>query len=150
MTRTGRRRFKRPIAVSLAGIIALAVAAFHIYHGLNQLMQLGVLTGGLMVSAFDWRQESSRLMLKSGIEISLAIVALFVILNFLRLRRWSWVVLVLWVTINLIVDLETYIYAEANFLSMIANVIVAFSVLQSDVQVIFGIRKAEAEHGFSF
>ena len=150
MTRTGRQRFKRPIAVSLAGITALAVAAFHIYHGLNQLMQLGALTGGLMVPAFDWWRESSRLMLRSEIEILLAVVALFIILNFLRLRRWSWVALVLWVTINLIVDLETYIYAEANFLSMIANVIVAFSVLQSDVQVIFGIRKTEAEHGLSF
>lgn len=89
-------------------------------------------------------------MLRSEIEILLAVVALFIILNFLRLRRWSWVALVLWVTINLIVDLATYIYGEANFLSMIVNVIVAFSVLQSDVQVIFGIRKAEAGHGLSF
>jgi hypothetical protein len=145
----GHRRRKRPIAVTLAGSVALIVAFFHIYHGFIQLhlvipssieIVFNTMRSTLAFIQFSW---------KPVIELFLSILALFVLLNFFRLRRWTWIALVLWVTINITVDLITYFYAIANFLSMVVNVILAFSLLQSDVQIIFGIRKPDEGHEFA-
>ena len=150
MKRKGRGRRKRPIAVTLAGSIALIVACFHIYHGVNQIQPLVAFP---FETAFFSSNSSLGFILHSWraiIEIFLAILALFVLLNFFRLRRWSWIALVVWVTINITVDLITYFYALANFFSMLVNVIVAFSLLQSEVQIIFSIRKSDEGHDFAF
>jgi hypothetical protein len=89
-----------------------------------------------LISSYSW---------KPVIELFLSILALSC-LNFFRLRRWSWIALVVWVTINITADLITYFYTLANFFSMLVNVIVAFSLLQSEVQIIFGIRKSDEGH----
>jgi len=150
MKKPGRRRFKRPVAVTLAGSIALAVAAFHIYHGLNQLLSWDVFARGYLFYSADLAMELILRAWKNFIELGLSLLALVILLGFFRLRRWSWVFLVLWVTINIVVDLMTYFYSNANFLSMIVNVTVAFSVLQDDVQAIFGIRKPEENNESAF
>ena len=146
----GRRRRKRPIAVTLAGSIALVVACFHIYHGVNQINQLLPFSINTVFYSMNSILEFGQTSWRAIIEIFLSILALFVLLNFLRLRRWSWIALVIWVTINITVDLITYFYAKANFFSMVVNIIVAFSLLQSDVQIIFGIRKPDEGHEFAF
>jgi hypothetical protein len=149
MKSKGHRRRKRPIAVTLAGSIALIVAFFHIYHGSIQLQLVIPSSIEIVFNSMRSILDFIKFSWKPVIELFLSILALFVLLNFFRLRRWSWIALVLWVTINITVDLITYFYAIANFLSMVVNVILAFSLLQSDVQIIFGIRKPDEGHEFA-
>jgi hypothetical protein len=149
MKSKGHRRRKRPIAVTLAGSIALIVAFFHIYHGSIQLQLVIPSSIEIVFNSMRSILDFIKFSWKPVLELFLSILALFVLLNFFRLRRWSWIALVLWVTINITVDLITYFYAIANFLSMVVNVILAFSLLQSDVQIIFGIRKPDEGHEFA-
>jgi len=128
--------------------MALGVAVYHVIQGIRRLLEARTLSSHIDLAALDLRLESSRLLVRSGLEATLGVIALIIVMNFFRLRRWSWVALVLWVTTNLTVDLVAYLYADANFISMIVNTIVAFSILQTDVQIIFGIRKAEDAHAF--
>ncbi len=150
MTTVVGRRFKRPIAVTLAGTIASVVAGFHIYHSVYQIIKLNIFSGGKLINSIYWTPQLVQYAWRFGFEFSLALLAIVIILNFYRLRPWSWVALVVWVTVNILVDLLTYFYASMNYISMIVNVIVAFSILQNDVQVIFGIRKPEEKHELSY
>ncbi len=150
MKKRGPRRRKRPIAVSLTSFVSLGVAIFHIYHGLNHLLETESFTSGYFLSSMIQALLFILLFWRSVIELTLSLFALFIIFNFFRLHRWSWVALVLWVTVNILVDLMTYFYAQANFVSMLVNVTVAFSIMQNDVQVIFGIRKGEEGHELAF
>ena len=138
--------FKRPIAVSLAGLVAVSVAVFHVLHGLNQLREGSPAAPPTAIPAWDWSAAASEAWLRSVVEVGLAVLALVVAFNFLLLRRWAWVALVLWVTINLTIDLIAYFYADAKFLSMIVTALLAFAVIQADVQIIFGIRRTEEAH----
>ena len=64
-----------------------------------------------------------------------------VLIGFLRLRRWSWVLLMAWTGVSLIISLVDYFYSHANYAVMASNVIIAFALNITDVQRIFGIRR---------
>jgi hypothetical protein len=68
------------------------------------------------------------------------------LIGFLKMRRWTWVFLMTWVGISLIVSLTDFFYfGEPNYMIMASNVVIAFALTQSDVQKIFGIRSDDSE-----
>ena len=75
----------------------------------------------------------------------LSIAGIIVLIGFLRLRRWSWVVLMAWTGISLVISLVDYFYSRANFAVMASNVIIAFALNITDVQLIFKIRRADGQ-----
>ncbi len=68
------------------------------------------------------------------------------LIGFLRLRRWSWVLLMAWTGISLVISLVDYFYSHPNYAVMASNVIIAFALNLPDVQRIFGIRRDDEAH----
>jgi hypothetical protein len=71
----------------------------------------------------------------------LSLAGIFVLIGFLRLRRWSWVLLMAWTGLSLIISLVDYFYSHPNYVVMASNVIIAFALNITDVQRIYGIRR---------
>jgi hypothetical protein len=63
------------------------------------------------------------------------------LIGFLRLHRWSWVLLMTWTGVSLVISLVDYFYSHANYIVMASNVIIAFALNIPDVQRMFGIRR---------
>jgi hypothetical protein len=70
----------------------------------------------------------------------LSLAGIVVLIGFLRMHRWSWVVLMAWTGISLTINLVEYFYSQPNYAVMASNMIIAFALNQADVQRIFGIR----------
>ena len=80
-------------------------------------------------------------LLSSLTYLALSLAGIFVLVGFLRLRRWSWVLLMAWTGTSLAISLIDYFYSHANFAVMASNVIIAFALNIPDVQRMFGIRR---------
>ena len=61
-------------------------------------------------------------------------------LGFLRLRRWSWVLLMAWTGASLTISLVDYFTSNPNYAVMACNVIIAFALNIPEVQRIYKIR----------
>jgi hypothetical protein len=70
----------------------------------------------------------------------LSIAGVIVLVGFLRLKRWSWILLMAWTGASLIISLVDYFYSRPNYIVMASNVIIAFALNMTEVQRIFGIR----------
>lgn len=143
MSTVAASRFKRPIPVTLVGFIALGVAGFHFYQGAEWLWRARWLWPDFPASLQSLNAEGLHVFFRSVIKVGLSFLALVILFNFFRLRRWSWLALTLWITVYMMVDLFTYLYAQANFLSMVINSLLTFLLIQSDVQLAFGLLSAE-------
>ncbi|MGC8856393.1 MAG: hypothetical protein ACP5QU_06305 [Anaerolineae bacterium] len=149
MSTVAQQRFKRPIPVTLVGFIALGVAGFHFYQGADWLWRASGLWQDFPASLQNLNAEELHFFFRSVLKVGLSFLALVILFNFFRLRRWSWLALTLWITVYMIVDLFTYLYAQANFLSMAINSLLTFLLIQSDVQLAFGLlstEKAQDDH----
>jgi hypothetical protein len=80
------------------------------------------------------------------------LVAIAVLIGLLRMRRWSWVVLVFWVSVSLSIGIIHYFYRSlstfnpSDYAVMAADMVLVFALNQSDVQRIYGIRRDDVEH----
>jgi hypothetical protein len=72
--------------------------------------------------------------------LALSLAGIVVLIAFLRMHRWSWVVLMVWTALSLVITLVNYFYSEPNYLVMASNTIIAIALNQAEVQRIFGIR----------
>ncbi len=79
--------------------------------------------------------------LSSATYLVLSLAGIVVLIGFLRLRRWSWVLLMAWTGVSLIISLVDYFYSHPNYAVMASNVIIAFALNITDVQRIYGIRR---------
>ena len=84
-------------------------------------------------------------MLTSAAYAVLSLGGIIVLIGFLRMKRWSWVVLMVWTGISLTISLFDYFYSETNYIIMASDTIVALALSQADVQRIFGIRMDPGE-----
>jgi uncharacterized membrane protein len=62
------------------------------------------------------------------------------------LKRWSWVLLMAWTGISLVISLVDYFYSHANYAVMASNVIIAFALNLPGVQRVFDIRRTDGAH----
>ena len=80
-------------------------------------------------------------LLSSASYLILSVAGIIVLIGFLRLHRWSWVLLMAWTGVSLVISLVDYFYSHANYAVMASNVIIAFALNIHDVQRMFGIRR---------
>ena len=85
------------------------------------------------------------MLISSVTYLVLSITGIVVLIGFLRLHRWSWVLLMAWTGVSLVISLVDYFYSHANYAVMASNVIIAFALNINDVQRIFGIRMDPGE-----
>jgi len=143
--RKKNNRKKRPIAVTVIAAAIVALFLIRLYQVFEPLIRQQVFQNGVAGPLFDgWRlTDLSRALLSSATYFVLSVAGIFVLIGFLRLRRWSWVLLMSWTGISLVITLVNYFYSQPNYAVMASNVIIAFALNMTEVQRIFGIRRDE-------
>jgi ABC-type multidrug transport system fused ATPase/permease subunit len=150
--RKKNNRKKRPIAVTVIAAAIVALFLIRLYQVFEPLIQQQVFQNGIAGALFDgWRlTDLGRALLSSVTYFVLSVAGIAVLIGFLRLRRWSWVLLMSWTGISLAITLVNYFYAQRllgsqpNYAVMASNVIIAFALNMTEVQRIFGIRRDES------
>lgn len=142
------RRFKsdknkRPIAVTVIAVAIVILFLVRMYQVIIPLLRTQVFKYGINGALFSgWRLTSlGSDLLSSLVYLILSLGGIIVLIGFLRLRRWSWVLLMAWTCVSLVISLVDYFYSRPNYVVMVSNVIIAFALNITDVQKIFGVRR---------
>lgn len=140
-------RVKRPVAVTVIAAAVIVLFFARLYRGISPLLRQRVISQGLpgplyengALTPLGWDLASSVFYL-------LLVVALVLtLIGFLRLRRWSWVVLMVWTGLSLGYALVQYFFRQPNYLVMASNTVIVLALSQRDVQIVFGIRAGGQE-----
>ena len=134
---------KSPIAVSVIAVAIVVLFLLRLYQVYEPLIRQNFFQHGIngpLFSGWGLTPLGSDL-LSSTTYLALSLAGIFVLIGFLRLRRWSWVLLMAWTGVSLVIALVDYFYSHANYAVMASNVIIAFALNIRDVQRLFGIRK---------
>ncbi len=136
---------KRPIAVTVIAVAIVVLFLIRLYQVYEPLVRNHVFSDGLTTPLFiGWKLTFlGTALLSSATYLALSLAGIVCLVGFLRLRRWSWVLLMAWTGISLIISLVDYFYTHANYAVMASNVIIAFALNINEVQHIFGIRRAD-------
>jgi len=137
-------RPKRPVAVTVIAAVMVVLFFVRLYDAMMPLIDQGIFSGrfsgpffgGGALTAAGWA------LLTSALYLLLVIGLILTLMGFLRLRRWSWVVLMLWTCLSLAYALAQYFYGQPNYLVMASDTIIALALSQAEVREIFGIRPA--------
>jgi len=134
---------KSPIAVSVIAVAIVALFLIRLYQVFEPLLRQDVFRNGIVGPLHTgWRLTAlGNAFLSSVTYFVLSVAGMIVLIGFLRLRRWSWVLLMTWTGISLVISLADYFYSHANYAVMTSNVIIAFALNIPDVQRIFGVRR---------
>ncbi|HEY5270980.1 MAG TPA: hypothetical protein VII97_11625 [Anaerolineales bacterium] len=134
---------KRPIAVTVIAVAIVVLFLIRLYQVLEPLIRNQVFINGITGPFFaGWKLTAlGSAFLSSATYLVLSLAGIVVLIGFLRLRRWSWVLLMAWTGVSLIISLVDYFYTRPNYAVMSSNVIIAFALNITDVQRIFGIRR---------
>ncbi len=137
---------KRPIAVTVIAVAIVVLFLIRLYQVFEPLIRNNVFSIGITAPLLTgWKLTIlGSAILSSAIYLILSVVGIVVLIGFLRLRPWSWVLLMAWTGVSLIISLVDYLYLRANFAVMASNVIIAFALNITDVQRIYGIRRDDA------
>ena len=147
MEKKPRKRRKRPLAVTIVAWTILVMFFVRLYQVFEPLVLEGVFEHGITEPLFEgsWLTSFGFAMLTSAVYAILSLTGIIVLIGFLRMKRWSWVVLMVWKGISLTITLFDYFYSETNYIIMASDTIVALALNQADVQRIFGIRTDPGE-----
>lgn len=150
MYKRKRRWAKRPPAITLIALAIMLLFLIRLYQVIDPLVESEVLQKGVYGPLFaDGNLTLTRLgetMFTSISYLLLSLAGLVILVAFLRMHRWSWVVLMAWTAVSLMITLLNFFYGDPNYLVMASDVIIALALNQTEVQRIFGIRIDEVEY----
>ena len=146
MRKRTKKWTKRPLAVSAVAWAVVVLFLIRLYQFIKPLASQGLFTDGITEPLFVGAKPTAlgSALLFSGGYLALSLAGLVVLAGFLRMRRWSWVVLMAWTGISLAIVLINYFYGEPNFAVMAADTVIVFALNQSDVLRLYGIRMDQA------
>ena len=133
---------KRPVAVTVIAAAMAVLFLIRLFQVFDPLFRQNVFKNGIAAPLLTgWRLTPlGRDLLSSLTYLVLSLAGIIVLIGFLRLKRWSWVLLMTWTAASLIISLLNYFFSRPNYVVMASNVIIAFALNITDVQRIFGIR----------
>lgn len=133
---------KRPIAVGIIAVAIVALFVIRLYQVYVPVFTQHVFDNGITGPLYVGLKltELGRTLLSSVSYLILSITGIVVLIGFLRLQRWSWVLLMAWTGASLVISLVDYFYSHPNYAVMASNVIIAFMLNLPAVQRIFKIR----------
>ncbi len=140
-------RKKSPIAVTVIAIAIVVLFLIRLYQVFEPLIREQVFRDGVtgpLVSGWKLTGMGSAL-LSSVSYLVLSLAGIVVLIGFLRLNRWSWVLLMAWTGVSLVISLVDYFYSHPNYAVMASNVIIAFALNITEVQRIFKIRSDDGQ-----
>jgi hypothetical protein len=138
-------RKKSPVAVTVIAVAIVVLFLIRLYQVFDPLVRNGIFKHGITAPLFvGWRLTAlGSACLSSATYLLLSVAGIVVLVGFLRLQRWSWVLLMAWTGVSLIISLVDYFYLRPNYAVMVSNVIIAFALNINEVQRIFGVRSAD-------
>jgi hypothetical protein len=147
MFKLRRNRSKRPIAVTIIAWAIFILFLVRLYQVFEPLVTAGIFEKGLRGPLVEglWLTTQGGAILTSAVYAFLSLSGISVLVGFLRLQRWSWIVLMVWTAISLTVSLLAYFYQQPNYIVMASDTVIAFALNQADVQRIFKIRMDPGE-----
>ncbi len=133
---------KRPVAVAIIAAAIVLLFLIRLYQVYDPVFRQHVFANGLSGPLHSgWRlTELGSALLSSVTYLLLSITGIIVLIGFLRLQRWSWMLLMAWTGGSLVISLVDYFYSHPNYAVMASNVIIAFMLNLPTVQRIFKIR----------
>ncbi len=133
---------KQPIAVAIIAAAIVVLFLIRLYQVYDPVFRHHIFASGLNGPLHDgWKlTELGSALLSSVSYFILSITGIVVLIGFLRLQRWSWVLLMAWTGGSLVISLVDYFYSHPNYAVMASNVIIAFLLNLPTVQRIFKIR----------
>jgi len=136
---------KSPIAVTVIAMAIVVLFLIRLWQVFEPLVRQEIFKNGITTPLhIGWRLTAlGNALLYSVSYLVLSVAGIIILIGFLRLHRWSWVVLMAWTGVSLVISVVEYFYSRANFAVMASNVIIAFALNIPDVQVIFGIRSKD-------
>ncbi len=139
---------KRPIAISVIAAAIVLLFLIRLYQVYEPMIRHNFFRDGIngpLLSGWSLTPLGNDLV-SSISYLILSLAGIFVLIGFLRLRRWSWVLLMVWTCISLVISLVDTFYSHANYAVMASNVIIAFALNVPGVQRVFDIRRDDAAH----
>jgi hypothetical protein len=146
-------RKKRPIAVTIIAFVAIGEILLRLYWVARTAIAYAIWEKGFPSPL--WQSGG---LTQAGSDVSLVafrllwfIVGSIVLIGLMRMKRWSWVTLIVWVGISLTIGIIRYFYRDgtsfgpADYAVMAADVVLVFVLNQSEVQRIYGIRRPDVE-----
>jgi hypothetical protein len=148
-----RRNHKRPIAGTIIVLLTLGEILLRLYWVVHYILQTRIWENGLPRLFWNVRTPTS-----AGLEFATEafrllwlLVAMAVLIGLVRMKRWSWVMLVFWASVSLSVGILHYFYRSisafnpSDYAMMAADMVLVFALNQSDIQRLYGIRREDAE-----
>lgn len=147
MFRLKPARKKRPMAVTLIAWAIFILFLVRLYQAIEPLLEARIFETDLSGPLFDGLHLTplGSALLTSAVYSLLSLSGIVVLVGFLRMKRWSWIVLMAWTAISLMVSLLGYFYGSPNYIVMASDTFIALALNQADVQRIFRIRTDPGE-----
>jgi hypothetical protein len=154
MAKRKSNKKKRPIAVTLIALVTLAMILLRFFWVSQTVLDLKLVQNQFSLALWDSNglSDAGLVFIYGVARMALGLVGIIVLIAFLRMRRWSWVALVIWVGFSLTIGLVRYFFSKpgnftgADYFVMATDTVLAFLLNQADVQRIFGIRSDIGEH----
>ena len=119
---TGR---KRPVAVTLVGLLALAAGLYHLVGG------------GFTVADGD----SASKLAEGSFDVAFGVLALAIARGAFRMAPWAWVSFMTWAVVGLTHQLlRHFFYDDQSYAMLAIDTLVVLVLTPLDIQVAFGVR----------
>lgn len=140
---------KHPVAVTVVAAITLGagllVVAFVLAAlgpgGLWEEVRNAPLFGDRPTILSLGLTETGDQFFRAVIQLTFGVVTIALSIGLFNVRRWAWVGLMAWTGLNLALNLVRYWYKQPDYLAMLFDVIVIFTLNLAEVQEAFGIRR---------
>ena len=145
MTKTARpAKRKRPIAVTIAGLIIFVYLLYLVGRSAYESYLSGVWQPNALASLFTTSQVTVPQVATVGswVRLALGILGLVILIGFLQQKRWSWVAFVTWLALGLVRTLALYFLGAPDYDVMLMGVVLMLLLNQQEVQEAFGVRQA--------
>jgi len=148
--RKGRRE-KRPIAVTIIVLLVIGEILLRLYWVIQYALKTEPWLNGIPWPLWDtgWLTDSAMDFATSAFRLLWLLVSIAVLIGLLRMKRWSWVVLMVWVGISLSAGILHYFYrsisefTQADYAVMAADMVLVFALNQLEVQRIYKVRRED-------
>ncbi len=151
MSQTVTEKNKRPLVITIVGILLILTALYGLIMGSLMLVSIFE-TGSISVSDILEPSDSPQVFTQLGDEllgaifmIATGLVQLVICIGFWRGRRWAWVAAISWQALKLLIGLGASFFVDAAAFSVIFSVILVFLLNAAEVRHAFGIRTNENE-----